>query len=210
MNRGVVLSFEGIEGSGKTTQAELLYNDLRGKGESCIMFREPGGTSIGESIREILLDPKMKIAPWSELLLYLAARAELVHEKIVPELKERKIVILDRYMDSTFAYQVFGRGLPYRLVSVFNRVVTKSIKPDITILVDIEPAKGLHRVGSTRDRMESEAQTYHNRVREGYLTIAKRARKRIRVFDGSLSKEEIHTQIKEIVFPFLKSKGYKL
>ncbi|HIE05395.1 MAG TPA: dTMP kinase [bacterium (Candidatus Stahlbacteria)] len=210
MNRGVIVSFEGTEGSGKTTQAELLFQDLQNLGLPSILFREPGGTNLGERIREILLDPSEKIASWSELLLYLAARAELVVEEIIPALKDLKVVILDRYIDSTFAYQVFGRGLPYRPVSIFNRIASRAIRPDLTILVDIDPKVGFQRIGYSKDRIEAEDNEYHNRVREGYLKLARRAKKRIKLLDGSLAKDVLHKKIREIVFPFLKRKGYKL
>lgn len=210
MNRGVLVSFEGIEGSGKTTQAEFLYHDLSQEGVPSILLREPGGTKIGERIRELLLDPDEEISPWAELFLYLAARTELIEGKISPALKAHKVIILDRYIDSTYAYQVYGRELPYRRVSLLNRIATRAIKPDITILVDISTSQGLKRLSETKDRIEAENQNYHTRVRAGYLKIASRAKKRIRLMDGTLAKEDLHQKIKAIIFPFLRKKGYRL
>jgi len=210
MNLGVLVSFEGIEGSGKTTQAELLYHDLKTKGVPVVLFRDPGSTEVGERIRAILLDPKVKISPWCELFLYLAARSELVRSAIIPSLKEKKVVILDRFCDSTFAYQAFGRGLPSRRVSVINKIATRAIKPNLTILVDIEPAKGLKRITHPHDRIEAEDRAYHQKVREGYLRLARRARKRIKVLDGDKPKEELHLEVKGFVYPLLREKGYRL
>ncbi len=208
VKRGVLISFEGVEGSGKTTQAKALVEWLERSNLPYIFVREPGSTSIGEAIRKILLNPEYKdMNARCELLLFLAARSQLVYEKILPALQQRKVVVADRYADSTIAYQVYGRNLPQRLVSIVNRISSAGIKPDLTFLVDIDVAKGRER-GVFDDRMEIEHEAYHHRVRAGYLRLAHRAKKRIKVLNGLKSIDELRDEVIYHVKEFLLRKGY--
>uniref|UniRef100_A0A7C4TIK8 Thymidylate kinase n=1 Tax=candidate division WOR-3 bacterium TaxID=2052148 RepID=A0A7C4TIK8_UNCW3 len=209
MNRGLFITFEGVEGSGKTTQARLLAQWLEKEGLPFILVREPGGTLVSEKIREILLSTQNNIHPRCEVLLFLAARSQLVYEKILNAIREKKIVIADRFSDSTFAYQVFGRGLPKRLISIFNRFACAGLKPDLTFLVDIDVTQGRNR-GKFLDRMETQNEMYHQKVREGYLKLAKRAKKRIKVLNGEKSVEELHREVVDYVKDLLKRKAYKI
>jgi dTMP kinase len=209
VKRGVLISFEGVEGSGKTTQARALVDWLNGAGLPNLFVREPGGTSVGEMIREILLRPGLAINARCEALLFLAARSQLVAEMIIPALRTRQIVVTDRFADSTFAYQVCGRGLPPRLVSIINRFAASGIKPDLTFLVDID-ARKRHERGKGRDRMETENEAYHDRVRGGFLKLARRARKRIRVLDGEKPVADLAREVTAQVQNLLINKGYKL
>ncbi len=207
MKRGLLITFEGVEGSGKTTQAELLANWCDKMGIPYLLVREPGGTPISEKIREILLSKENKIHPRCEVLLFLAARSQLVYERILNAIKEEKLVIADRFSDSTFAYQVYARGLPQRLISIINRFASAGLKPDLTFLVDIDITKGRER-GKFSDRMETQTEFYHQRVREGYLKLAHRAKKRIKLLDGEKSVEELQGEVINYVKDLLKRKGW--
>jgi dTMP kinase len=207
--RGVLISFEGVEGSGKTTQARALVDWLGGTDLPFVFVREPGGTPTGEMIRSILLNPGSAIDPRCETLLFLAARSQLVAETILPALRDRKIVVTDRFADSTFAYQVCGRGLPPRLIAVFNRFAARGVKPDLTFLVEFDARKRGAR-GKNRDRMETEDNAYHDRVRRGFLKLAGRARKRIKVLDGEKSVADLTREVTAQVKNLLINKGYKL
>lgn len=172
--KGCFITFEGAEGSGKSTQIRYAVNFLKRRGYSVALFREPGGTRTSEAIRKILLDKNLKeMRPQTELLLYLAARAQLVREKIEPALREDKIVILDRYEDSTLAYQGFGGGISLRLIEEFSRFVRGNVKPHLTFLLDVETKQGLKRSGRS-DRVERKSVSFHKRVRQGFLTLAGR------------------------------------
>ncbi len=208
-NRGFLIAFEGIEGSGKTTQAEELLRYLRERGVPCLFLREPGSTAIGERIRELLLSLDSKgMSAKTELLLYLASRAQLVEEKIIPALREKKVVITDRFSDSSLAYQGGGRGLGLELVSRLNKFATSKIRPDLTILLDCPVAVGLERVKrNAPDRLEAEAKEFHERVRSAYLFLAKRRGKRIKVFDGTKKKEDLFLEVRTKVIEFLSQKG---
>lgn len=212
MKRGFLITFEGTEGSGKSTQARLLFDWLKSMNAPCMFTREPGGTGVGEAIRSILLSPAHhNLTAKAEVFLFLAARAQLVSEVILPALREGTIVIADRFSDSTFAYQVFGRSLPQRPVMLFNRFATSALKPDLTFLVDVPVATGLKRaqvLGS--DRFETEAITYHNKVRQGYLLLARRARGRIKLINGDQSIEQVQKEILFKTKEFLLKKGYKI
>lgn len=208
-NKGVIIAFEGIEGSGKTTQANLLYKYLKEKGLPCLSFREPGSTAIGERIREILLGPEFKgMEAKTELFLYLASRAQMVAEKIIPALKEKKVIIIDRFSDSSLAYQGGGRKLGLDVVSRLNKFATSKIKPDLVILLDLPVAIGLNRIKKGNpDRLESEEEKFHEEIRKTYRQIAKRRGRRIKVFDGTKEKEELHLAIRTKVIEFLNQKG---
>lgn len=210
--RGVLIAFEGIEGSGKTTQAKLLYSYLKEKSLPCIFTREPGGTEIGEKIREILLDVKNKnMHPKTELLLYLASRCQHTYEKILPELQKGTIVITDRYGLSSMAYQGGARELTFKVVSRLNKFATANLKPDLTILVDVPVDVGLSRVGNRDlDRLEQETVEFHQKIRTAYLILAKKAPKKILVFSGTKPENELHQEIREKVVAFLSNRGIKV
>ncbi len=204
MKRGFLIAFEGVEGSGKTTQAELLYEFLKTHGYRCIFSREPGGTEIGEKIREIILDPtSVAMHPKTELLLYLASRAQHTYEKIMPALREGFIITCDRFADSSFAYQGAARGLGLKPVSRLNKYACAGIKPDLTILVDLPVSEGFKRQQAAPDRLEKEGNEFHEQVRQAYLKLARRAPGRIKVFDGTKDKETLHREIREKVVDFL-------
>ncbi|MEO0141755.1 MAG: dTMP kinase [candidate division WOR-3 bacterium] len=207
MKRGLLITFEGVEGSGKTTQAELLARWCAEMEIPYLFVREPGGTPVSEKIREILLSKENNIHPKCEVLLFLASRSQLVYEKILDALKEKKVVIADRFSDSTFAYQVYARGLPERLISIFNRFASAGLKPDLTFLVDIDISKGRER-GKFSDRMETQNELYHQKVREGYLKLARRAKKRFKLLNGEKSVQELHAEVINYVKDLFSRKGW--
>lgn len=187
---GVLITFEGFEGSGKSTQIRLLADFLRRKNYSVVVLREPGSTKIGEKIRKILLDKNNTvISGEAEVLLYLASRAQIVQEKIIPMLKKGIIVLCDRFQDSTVAYQGFGLGLSPKAISLLGELVTSGIKPHLTILLDIGVRRGLQRILRDKDRIEQRTFAYHRRVRAGYLKIAKSEPKRIKIVRRKTVKE---------------------
>jgi len=200
--KGIFISFEGIEGSGKTKQSRLLYEYLRKSGYKVILTREPGGTQIGLKIRDLLLSVEnRKMTPVSELLLYNASRAQHIKEVILPALKKGFIVITDRFIDSTKAYQGYGRGIDLKLIEFLEKIVTEDIRPDLTLLLDLDVKIGLKRnrgINKT-DRLELEDVKFHKRVREGYLKIAAKELERIKLIDATDSIEEIHLKIIDIV-----------
>jgi dTMP kinase len=193
------ITFEGPEGAGKTTQIKKLASYLESEQKNVVLTREPGGTGISEAIRGILLDAGNKLMDdRTELLLYAAARAQHVREVIIPALGSDKIVICDRFSDSTLAYQGYGRGLDIDLISKLNAIATDGLKPDLTILLDIDVKVGLQRVENIRlgfDRLEGERLEFHEKVRQGFLTLAEQNPKRIRVISAEQTAEEIFQQI---------------
>jgi dTMP kinase len=210
--RGVLIAFEGIEGSGKSTQAKLLFSFLKEKSLKCILSYEPGGTKIGDRIRDILLDVENKnMHRKTELLLYLASRAQHVYEKIMPELQKGTIIITDRFSLSSMAYQGMGREFSFKVVSRLNKFAVGNVKPDLTILVDVPVSVGLNRTeqrsGENIDRLEKEKTEFHQRIRDGYLNLAKRAPKKILVFNGTKPENALFEEIKEKVVAFLKKRG---
>ena len=199
--RGLLITFEGGEGCGKSTQLELLRTYLESKGYEVLATREPGGTPAAEAIRAILLDPANDaLSPVTELLLYEAARAQHVAERIGPALEAGKIVLSDRFYDSTTAYQGAGRGLPLDNLSGLHAIATKGLEPDLTIVIDVPAALGLARAtqgGS--DRIEREKIDFHERVRAGFLRIAREEPGRVRVVDGAKSLDEVAAAVRENV-----------
>ncbi|MFA5430611.1 MAG: dTMP kinase [Candidatus Omnitrophota bacterium] len=188
-HRGLFITFEGTEGCGKSTQAGMLYAYLRKKGRKTVFIREPGSTAIGEKIRRVLLDRKNgNMSRECELLLYMAARAQIVHEKIRPKLEEGYIVICDRYLDSTRAYQGYGLGMDQHIIEKIGRFVTPGATPDLTILLDIPAGRGLRHRELKKDRIESRDLVYHRRVRRGYLRIAAAEPGRVKVVKVSQDK----------------------
>jgi len=207
--RGVLITFEGVEGSGKSTQAEILCAALQRRGVACILTREPGGTPIGERIRDILLDPACReMHAKTELLLYLASRNQHVQEKLLPALRAGKVVISDRYSESSFAYQGLGRDLTLKETSRLNKYATGGLVPDLTMVVDVPPEVGRERMkGETLDRLESERMEFHCRVRDAYLHVARRAPKRIKVLDGRKSQAELAREVENLVVSKLVEKS---
>lgn len=203
--KGLFITFEGCEGSGKSTQSRLLYNYLKKKKLSVIHIREPGGTQVGEQIRKILLNPKNKmITPIFETLLYMASRVELVRRVIKPALKQNKIVICDRFLDSTRAYQGYGLGVDRKMIEHMGRFVTEGIIPDLTIFLDIDTKKGLKRAGSIKDRLEQRSLLYHQRVRKGYLGLAQLEPKRIKIIKTNKDRLATQVKIRELVDKLLE------
>lgn len=203
---GLFITFEGIEGCGKTTQAKLLYDYLLNRNIECVLTHEPGGTLISEKIREILLDKKnYNMVYLTELFLYLASRSQHTFEKIIPALKNGKIVICDRYFDSTLAYQGEGRNIPKQKVFEINNFATGGLIPHLTFLIDINEDVGLERLKERKgkDRIEEEEINFHKRVRGAYLTLARENKERFRIIDGSGSIEQIHKEIVNIVLNFI-------
>ena len=209
--RGFFITFEGIEGSGKSTVAQRIDSLLRDEGVDPLLTREPGGTVISEDIRGVLLDPdRVEISAKTELLLYLASRAQLVAEVILPAVNNGRIVLCDRYMDATMAYQGWARGLGEDLVRDFNRFAVGSALPDLTFLFDLSVKEGFKRGPDkressgirSRDRLESEDMIFHEKVREGYLRIAEMEKKRVIIIDASLSLDSVV----ETIFRNIKSR----
>lgn len=207
--RGLFITLEGTDGVGKSTQALLLADHLKKRGLDFILTREPGGGAaapVSEKIRAILLDPLLDMTALTELILYEAARAEHVQRVVRPALDAGKVVICDRYTDSTHAYQGGARGLPVKVIDALNRIATDGLKPDLTLLLDLPPAKGLKkalaRTGSG-DRLENEGEDFQNRVREGFLAAAKREPKRIRVVKVRPTIEGTRREVIRIVDGFL-------
>ena len=203
--KGKLITFEGFEGSGKSTQARLLYRYLKGREKSALHIREPGGIKISEEIRRILLDVKnVRMTDSCETLLYMAARAQLVDEVIAPALKKGTIVICDRFLDSTVVYQGYGHGVDIGFIKRMGKFVTQGVKPDLTFVFDIEVKKGLSRTGKIRDRIEKRPMGYHHRVRRGYLAIARQEPKRIKLIKADGSRAQIQSLIREHVNRLLK------
>lgn len=202
------ISFEGIDKSGKSTQISLLVDYLKQKGYEVGQTCEPGGTRSGEKIERILLEPSTKeISGISELFLYLADRAEHVEKIIKPALEKGKIVISDRFADATIAYQGHGRELDIPWIEELNKRVTHGLSPDITFLLDISPDLAQKRSGSEgKDRIENEKISFHQKVRQGYLKLAKRHAERIKVINGEGSVEEIQLTIRKILAKHLRRK----
>ena len=203
--RGLFITFEGPEGSGKSTHSRMLCDFLSGRGYKVLYTREPGGTAISEKIRRVLLDPKNQgMDVVCEMLLYMAARAQIIKEKILPALKRGRIVICDRFMDATLAYQGYAGGLDIKIINNIGNLATKAISPDITFLLDIETKKGLLRLRNHRDRMERKSLAYHKKVRKGYLTIAKKQRQRINIISAVGEIAQTQECIRKIVLKILK------
>ncbi len=198
--KGVFITFEGSEGSGKSTQAALICKYLQEKNKNVLHLREPGGVKISEAIRRILLDVRnTRMTKECETLLYMAARSQLVEEVILPALKQGTIVLCDRFLDSTLAYQGYGYGVDIDFIKDVGRVATQGLQPNLTFLFDIETEKGLARTGRNKDRIELRSLNYHNRVRRGYLKIAQEESHRIKVIKVTKTKEEIYSLVRKDV-----------
>jgi dTMP kinase len=200
VERGTFITFEGIEGSGKSTQAALLKAFLEERGHEVLVTREPGGSPIGEQIRRVLLDPaNHSMVPLAELLLYEASRCQHVEVVIRPALEAGKTVICDRFFDASTAYQGYARGLGIALVGELNLVATGGRKPDLTIVLDLPVDIGLRRLGRNLDRIEREAVEFHERVRQGYLRIAEEEPGRVKVVNAAGSADDTFSSVKNIV-----------
>ncbi|MFZ5434930.1 MAG: dTMP kinase [Bacillota bacterium] len=209
MKLGVFITFEGVDGSGKTSQIALLREYLKGRGIPFCLTREPGGTPIGERIRAILLDPEVgDLHMLTEMLLYAASRAELVHSLIIPALKQGKVVLSERYVDSSLAYQACAGGLSEADVRCVNRIATGGLEPDLTILLDLDPETATNErlAGKKCDRIEERDIEYHRSVQRGYLKIAAACPDRFRVIDASRGILEVHDEIIALVSDFLKGR----
>jgi len=213
------ITFEGIEGSGKTSHLGLAADRLRSEGYPVFQTREPGGTRIGERIRSVLLSPEHAgMNPTAELLLYEACRAQLIEEHVRPELEKGGLVLCDRYVDATTAYQGYGRGLDLDLVEGLNLIAGQGIEPDLTVLLDCTVEQGLERIRSryrnhlqgvgpgAPDRMEAEDTAFHERIRQGYLCLAEKHGERIRVVDSSGSVEVVHGKVMDCLSQALKAR----
>ncbi len=204
--KGKFITFEGSEGCGKSTQSQLLCEYLKAKRFDVIHLREPGGTAISEKIRGILLNPENdSITPVTEMLLYMAARAQIVSEVILPALKKGKIVICDRFLDSTIAYQGFGLGMEIKVIEFIGKFATSAICADLTIFLDLAVKKGLKHRQFTKDRIEKRPFSYHLRVRKGYLKLAECYPQRIKVVKVAYDKSETEGRIRLLADNLLKA-----
>lgn len=198
--RGVFITIEGPEGSGKSTHSKLLCDFLRRRGYRVLHTREPGGTRISEAVRKILLSKNNKgMSDICELFLFLAARAQIVDEIIRPALKKGYVVVCDRFHDATIAYQGYGAGLDLKLIEEMGKSAAKGLKPDLTVLLDVETKKGLRRAG-IKDRIEIKSLEFHKRVRGGYLALAEREPERIKVIPTTNAKvSEVQDMVRRAV-----------
>ena len=193
------ITFEGADGCGKTTQIELLDKYLKEKGFKTLVTREPGAKGLGEKLREILLNYDGEVSPNCESFLFLADRAQHVDCVIKPALKKGIIVLCDRHTDSTVAYQGYGRQLDIEQIKKLNEIAVNGLKPNLTIVFDIDIETSMQRVGKTKDRMESAGTEFFNRVRNGYLAIAKEEPNRVKIINSADTIENIHKQVVGLV-----------
>ena len=209
------ITFEGVEGSGKTTQIQRLKKYLTQKGIRCKVTREPGGCSIGEKIRKILLNPDHReMVPMTELLLYEAARAQHVMETVKPFVEKEGVVLCDRFSDATLAYQGFGRGIDSKWIQRLNHIASQGVRPDVTFLLDCPSDIGLKRAiqrnrtlkQEKEERFEREAIQFHRRVRKGYLAIARKEPHRVKVIDTRQGEEKVFEKIQKIIDNLIKEK----
>jgi dTMP kinase len=215
--KGIFITLEGPEGSGKSTQTKLLCAALERAGRRVVRTREPGGTPLAERVRGVLLDPSHEISPMAELLMYEAARAQHVEDVIRPALARGAVVVCDRFTDATLAYQGWGRGLPKERIRVLNEIASGGLSPDLTLLLDVPVEEGLARAralpkgragaGKKGDRLERETVAFHRRVRAGYLALAKREPGRFRVIRWKDGVERVHGEIAGIVMKRLSGRG---
>jgi dTMP kinase len=213
VSKGRLISFEGLDGAGKTTQMDLLERWLQARGVSYVRTREPGGTPLGVEIRRLLLNrPDLAIVPLAEAFLFQADRAQHFATLVIPALREGKLIISDRCFDASIAYQGYARGVGVELVEQLSMLATQGYKPDLTILLDLDPSEVHRRTDTTSDqsgareeltRFDAEAEDFHRRVQEGFRALARAHPERIKVVDASRSAGEIHQEIVELVEPLL-------
>jgi len=215
---GIFITFEGIDGSGKSTQLRLLGNFLRASGCDALLTREPGGTTLGLRLRAALLDATEEVDPLTELLVFAADRAQHVRRMLRPALEAGRVVISDRYADATVAYQGAGRGFPPELISQIVQLATEGLKPELTLLFDLPIDESTSRTArrSTgknagkipRDRLDIENADFHTRVRDAYLQIALAEPERVKLIDTSGPVERTQERLREIIVPYLQSRGH--
>ena len=214
---GTFITFEGIDGSGKSTQLRLLGNFLKANGCDVLLTREPGGTTLGLRLRAALLDAMEEVDPLTELLVFAADRAQHVRRKLRPALEAGQVVISDRYADATVAYQGAGRGFSPELISQIVQLATDGLKPDLTLLFDLSIEESGNRTARrtgknsgklSRDRLDIENADFHSRVRDSYLQIALKEPERVKLIDTSGPVEQTQERLKEIIIPYLKSRGH--
>lgn len=203
MEKGLFITFEGCDGCGKTTQLELLAKYLQGKGYDVIVTREPGAKGLGEKLREILLNYDGEVSSNCESFLFLADRAQHIDTIVKPAIKAGKIVLCDRHIDSTAAYQGYGRGLDLEQINYLNNIATSGLKPDLTLLFDVDIETSMARIGKNKDRMESAGIEFQEKVRRGYLELAKAEPERIRIFDSRKTIEQLHQEVLGTIAPLL-------
>lgn len=213
---GVFITFEGIDGCGKSTQVRLLASELRMRGLEVVSTREPGGTTLGKLIRNLLLDPQMEVDPLAELLLFAADRAQHVRTLLRPAIESGSVVLSDRYADATAAYQGAGRNFTPEMIAEVIRIATGGLKPDLTLIFDLAAAEGLSRThkrtnetDDKKDRLDAEDEAFHTRVRNAYLQLARDEPERVRIIDAGGSITETHDRVIEVVIPFLESGSLK-
>jgi dTMP kinase len=201
MKKGYFITLEGPDGCGKTTQLEFLADYIRSTGREVLTTREPGGVAAAEKIRQLLLDPKIKLAPRAETLLYLAARAEHIYEKIRPALEAGKVVICDRFTDSTLVYQGFVRGLDMDMLHQLSTLATDGLDPDLTLLLDAPPQKLLVRrlERGVQDRFENEGLAFQEKVRSGFLLLAKQEPQRIKLVNALQEVDLVRRDLEKLV-----------
>lgn len=195
------ITFEGADGSGKSTQVKFAQEYLTGLGYTVEVTRDPGGTDLGLMLREILLNYRGDLSSLSEMFIFLADRAQHVETKIKPLLAKGVVVLCDRYIDSTLAYQGYGRGLSKEAIEYMNTIATQNLKPDLTLLFDVSTEVSMQRVEKSgdKDRLESEAREFHQKVVKGYLTIANNNPERFSIINANLDIEKVSKQVKEAI-----------
>jgi dTMP kinase len=214
---GTFITFEGIDGCGKSTQMRLLASELRMRGLEVVTTREPGGTPLGKRLRTVLLDPQIEVDPLAELLLFAADRAQHVRTLLKPAIDSGGIVLSDRYADATAAYQGAGRSFTTEMIANVIALATGGLKPDLTLIFDLPVAECLSRTSrrtedetnNKTDRLDAEDAAFHTRVRDAYLQLAANEPDRVRIIDASGSINETHERVLEVVIPFLESKSLK-
>jgi dTMP kinase len=200
--RGILITFEGVEGSGKTTQMRRLARRLTREGYRVECTAEPDGTALGAAVRRLLERPGLR--PLGEVFLFMAARQQHVADRIRPWLARGRVVLCDRYTDATVAYQGWGRGVDVGLIRELNERATGGLVPDLTLLFDLPPAEGLRRIGRRRDRFERETLAFHRRVRRGYLAIQRAEPKRVRLIDAAAPPAAVEARVAAVVGEFLR------
>jgi dTMP kinase len=207
------ITFEGIDGCGKSTQMRMLASELRLRGREVVVTREPGGTPLGTRVRQLVLDSEEQVDPLAELLLYAADRAQHVRTLVRPALDSGHVVLSDRYADATVAYQGAGRGFPDETISALVGLATGGLMPDLTLVFDLPVEESQRRAaqrsdrGHKKDRLDAEDAAFHTRVRDAYLRIAASDPQRVHVIDASGSVQETQSQIMRLVMPFLEARG---
>lgn len=207
----MLITFEGADGSGKSTQIKFTEQYLKGLGYNVVITRDPGGTELGLHFREILLNYTGQITDLAEMFIFLADRAQHVELKIKPLLEQGVFVLCDRYIDSTVAYQGYGRGIPIDQVELLNKIATNNTMPDLTLLFNVSTEVGMKRVakGGSKDRLESEVKEFHQKVSEGYLELARKDPDRFAVIDADKPIEEVKKQVKTALDNLLSTKSLK-